>query len=86
MKVRIHPFLLDITKGEKLVEIEAKNVGECLTSLRARFPGISELLNKLGESGLIVLYLNGLAIYPDELNYPVKNSDELLIGVIAPGG
>ncbi len=86
VKVRIHPLLLDLTRGEQMIETEGENVGECLNSLRAHFPGISQLLDKLGEAGLIAIFLNDLSIYADELDHPVRDGDELAIGVIPLGG
>ena len=88
VKVRIHPFLIHFTGGQEMVEVRGKTVGQCLDSLEARFPGLkSQLFDKRGQlHGYVEIYVNEQTTYPEELNYPVNDGDELTILFMAAGG
>jgi molybdopterin converting factor small subunit len=67
------------------VEVEGKNVNQCLESLWKRFPELkSQLFDKQGKLfSDIGIFLNNENAYP---NQPVKDSDELSIIVPIGGG
>jgi molybdopterin converting factor small subunit len=35
---RIHPLLQDIVHGQAIVEVEGRNLGECLADLEKKYP------------------------------------------------
>jgi molybdopterin converting factor small subunit len=88
VKIRMHPFYLDLVDGNEVVEVEGKNVRECLAALVKRYPGVkAELMDKYGQlRNFVEVYCNGESTYPEELDYPVSDGDELDIVVIATGG
>ncbi|MBC7347910.1 MAG: MoaD/ThiS family protein [Clostridia bacterium] len=88
VKIRMHPFFQHLVDGQETIEVEGKNVGQCLTSLVSRFPGLkAELFDKRGQlRSYIEIYLNNESTYPEELNHRVADGDELSIVVMAVGG
>ncbi len=88
VKVKVPFSLLHLADGQSTVEVEGKNVGECLRYLQMKFPNIkSELFDKQGKlHDIFEVYLNRVAVYPEGLNHPVKDNDELIIIRIIAGG
>ena len=60
-KVRIPTPLRKLTNNEELVEVNASTIGEAITELQGRFPGIKERL--LDETGAVRRFVN---IYVNE--------------------
>ncbi|MCR4419807.1 MAG: MoaD family protein [Clostridia bacterium] len=88
VRIRVHPFYVEKVGGQEVVEVEGKNVGECLNVLLKRYPAIREdLFDKNGQlRNHVEVYVNGQPTYPEELKYPVSDGDELDIVVIATSG
>ena len=87
----IDPFLQEFTGGVDTTKVTGNTVGECLDSLEYHFPGIKKKLGK--EQGLefnlfpdILVCVNSIVLDQRELNTPVKDGDEVAIGIIAFGG
>jgi molybdopterin synthase sulfur carrier subunit len=88
-KVRIPTPLRKLTNNEELVEVEAATVGEAITELQTRFPGIKERL--LDDNGAVRRFVN---VYVNEedirflqnQNTPIKNGDEISIIPAIAGG
>ncbi len=88
VKVNIHPSLTYMTGGQNLVEVDGRNVGECLDALVSKFPEMKDwLYAKNGKlNGTIEIYVNSKSSYPEELAMPVKDGDQLHIVAIIIGG
>ena len=88
-KVRIPTPLRKLTNNEELVEINAANVGDAITELQARFPGIGErLVDEKGEVRRFVnVYVNEEDIrFLKNRETPLKDGDEISIIPAIAGG
>jgi MoaD family protein len=88
IKILLHPFFYEIAGGEETVEVEGKNVNECLANLVSRFPGLEKELFEKGRKlhKYIEIFINGKTTYPHELAYLVRDGDELSIILLVAGG
>lgn len=86
VRVEIGMGFLDLTEGERTVEVSGDNVFECLKCVKEKYPKFSALLEKIGETSLLVICLNDSIIYPDEIDHPVREGDVIRISAIAAGG
>ena len=88
-KVRIPTPLRKLTNNEEIVEINAATIGEAITELQGRYPGIKERL--LDESGGVRRFVN---VYVNEedirflqnQNTELKDGDEISIIPAIAGG
>jgi molybdopterin converting factor small subunit len=78
----------ELADNQGVIEVDGKNVGECLTDLIRKFPGLSESLfdNHGRFFKYIEIFVNGKTAFPNELNFPVKEGDELSILMLLAGG
>jgi molybdopterin converting factor small subunit len=87
-RIRIHPLLQDLAYGQEVVEVEGKNVGECLADLERKFPGMDEFIferkGKLLQN--VEIFINGETASPNELTASVKDGDEISILMLLSGG
>ena len=87
--VRIPPVLRANAGGNKQVDVDGATVGEVLTELIRRYPGLqSQLLTDDGELNRFVnVYLNDQDIrYLQERGTPVEARDTLIILPAMAGG
>jgi MoaD family protein len=88
-KVRIPTPLRKLTNNEELVEVTASNVGDAISQLQARFPGIKERL--LDEQGAIRRFVN-VYVNEEDIRFlqnqqtPLKAGDEISIIPAIAGG
>ncbi len=88
MSIKVHsgPLLSRYTDSQEMIEVDGETVGECLNNLAERFPKL-ELFDKNGKLlDYFGIYVNGENAYPNELDLPVKDGDELSIVLIIAGG
>jgi molybdopterin synthase sulfur carrier subunit len=88
-KVRIPTPLRKLTNNEEMVEVNAKNVGEAITELQSRYPGIQErLMDEKGEVRRFVnVYVNEEDIrFLKNQQTPLKDGDEISIIPAIAGG
>ena len=88
-KVRIPTPLRKLTNNEELVEVNAGTVGEAITELQSRFPGIQErLVDEKGEVRRFVnVYVNEEDIrFLKNKQTPLKDGDEVSIIPAIAGG
>ena len=88
-KVLIPTPLRKLTNNEETVEVNAKSVGEAITELQARFPGIQErLVDEKGEVRRFVnVYVNQEDIrFLKNRETPLKDGDEVSIIPAIAGG
>jgi molybdopterin converting factor small subunit len=80
--------LQDLAQGQEIVEVEGKNVGECLADLERKFPGMDEFIferkGKLLQN--IEIFINGKTVSSNELAASVKDGDEISILMLLSGG
>jgi molybdopterin synthase sulfur carrier subunit len=87
--VRIPTPLRKLTNNEELVQINAATIGEAITELQSRFPGIAErLVDEKGEVRRFVnVYVNEEDIrFLQNKNTPLKDGDEISIIPAIAGG
>jgi molybdopterin synthase sulfur carrier subunit len=88
-KVRIPTPLRKLTNNEEMVEVNARNVGEAITELQLRYPGIQErLVDEKGEVRRFVnVYVNEEDIrFLKNQHTPLKDGDEISIIPAIAGG
>jgi molybdopterin synthase sulfur carrier subunit len=87
--VRIPTPLRKLTNNEELVQVDAATIGEAITELQSRFPGIGErLIDEKGEVRRFVnVYVNEEDIrFLQNKNTPLKDGDEISIIPAIAGG
>lgn len=88
-KVLIPTPLRKLTNNEETVEVNAKSVGEAITELQARFPGIQERL--VDEKGDVRRFVN-VYVNQEDIRFlknretPLKDGDEISIIPAIAGG
>ena len=88
-KVRIPTPLRKLTNNEELVEVKASTIGEAITELQSRYPGIQErLIDEKGEVRRFVnVYVNEEDIrFLKNKETPLKDGDEISIIPAIAGG
>ena len=88
-KVRIPTPLRKLTNNEELVEVHAATIGEVITELQTRYPGIGErLVDEKGEVRRFVnVYVNEEDIrFLQNQQTPLKDGDEVSIIPAIAGG
>ena len=88
-KVRIPTPLRKLTNNEELVEVNAATIGEAITELQSRYPGIGErLMDEKGEVRRFVnVYVNEEDIrFLKNKQTPLKDGDEISIIPAIAGG
>jgi len=89
IKIRIHPNLFGFTNDVESAQVKGSTVGECFEELVKQFPGLEKgLFDK--QSGKILpiydIWVNDESSYPEELDKPVKDGDELYITTVIADG
>ena len=88
-KVLIPTPLRKLTNNEETVEVNARSVGEAITELQARFPGIQERL--VDEKGDVRRFVN-VYVNQEDIRFlknretPLKDGDEISIIPAIAGG
>ncbi|HXG46364.1 MAG TPA: MoaD/ThiS family protein [Methylomirabilota bacterium] len=88
-KVRIPTPLRKLTHDEEVVEVNASTIGEAITELQARYPGIKERL--IDENGAIRRFVN-VYVNEEDIRFlqnqqtPLKPGDEVSIIPAIAGG
>ena len=88
-KIRIPTPLRKLTNNEEIVEVKAATIGEAITELQTRYPGIKErLIDDNGEVRRFVnVYVNEEDIcFLQNQQTPLKEGDEVSIIPAIAGG
>jgi sulfur-carrier protein len=88
-KVRIPTPLRKLTNNEEIIEVDSATIGEAITELQTRYPGIRErLVDDKGEVRRFVnVYVNEEDIrFLQNQNTPLKDGDEISIIPAIAGG
>ena len=88
IKIKVPPTYYRLTENNAAVEVEGKNVVQCLEHLVSQFPEINSVLfDKRGNLlNYVNIYVNGKSAYPNELSHSVINQDEIQIALVIGGG
>ncbi|MFB3886782.1 MAG: MoaD/ThiS family protein [Thermodesulfobacteriota bacterium] len=88
VKIHIHTTHRQLTNGLEVVPAEGNTVGECLSDLVRKFPGMEKALfaKKDQLHNTVEIYLNHASAYPNELAKPVKDGDDIHLLVMLAGG
>ena len=88
-KVRIPTPLRKLTNNEEVVEVSASTIGDAISELQTRYPGIKERL--VDESGAVRRFVN-VYVNEEDIRFlqnqetPLKNTDEISIIPAIAGG
>ena len=86
IKIHTSPLFAYYVDNQDIVEVNGKTIGECLKNLVAQFPNL-KMFDKEGNLySYIYISVNGEDAYPNELEKPVKDGDELVITPMISGG
>ena len=79
---------VSMTGDTKEVELEGSTVGECLGDLVEKYPSLKpDLFNKSGKlHNDIIISVNKKMTYPNQLDRPVEEGDQIAISVLIGGG
>lgn len=89
IKVRIPTPLRKLTNNEEIVEVEARTIGETISKLQSRYPGIQERL--IDENGEIRRFVN-VYVNEEDIRFlknqetEIKDGDEVSIIPAIAGG
>ena len=88
VKVRVSLYLRRFTDEKEYLEVAGDTPLECLHDLGLQFPAIKRCLyDKWGDlRSELQLFVNGQIVNTNELNTPLKQSDELFLLVAIGGG
>ena len=88
VRVHIHKTHRQFTNGMEVVETAGRTVGECLSDLIRRFPGMEKAIFAKKDKllNIVEVYLNHSSAYPNELAKPVKDGDEIHLVLMLAGG
>ena len=88
IKVNLYKTHMQHTDGKEAVEVDGSTVGECLKKLVSDYPGLEkEIFDQKGKIvSVLEVYLNDSSAYPNELEKPVKDGDEIHLLPMLAGG
>ncbi len=88
-KVRIPTPLRKLTNNEEIVEVNAASVGEAITQLQTRYPGIKE---RLVDETAAIRRFDNVYVNEEDIRFlqnqetPLKGTDEISIIPAIAGG
>jgi molybdopterin synthase sulfur carrier subunit len=88
-KVRIPTPLRKLTNNEEIVEVDGATIGDAITELQTRYPGIKERL--VDEKGEVRRFVN-VYVNEEDIRFlqnqatPLKDGDEVSIIPAIAGG
>lgn len=88
-KIRIPTPLRKLTNNEEVVEVDGATIGDAITELQSRYPGIKERL--LDEKGEVRRFVN-VYVNEEDIRFlqnqatPLKDGDEVSIIPAIAGG
>ena len=89
VKVRIPTPLRKLTNNEEVIEVDSKTIGEAITELQSRYPGIQERL--IDENGAVRRFVN-VYVNEEDIRFlenqetPLNDGDEVSIIPAIAGG
>jgi molybdopterin converting factor small subunit len=88
INVKISSIMRQDANWKEIIEVEGSTPMECTDNLVKKYPGIRRwIYDKKGDMWpRLQYYVNNEIIYPQELNNPLKEGDELFILLNIGGG
>ena len=89
VKVRIPTPLRKLTNNEEVIEVDSSTIGEAITELQSRYPGIQERL--IDEDGAVRRFVN-VYVNEEDIRFlqnqdtPLNDGDEVSIIPAIAGG
>jgi hypothetical protein len=87
-KINLPVFLQAYTDNRETMEVDGRNVGECLAVVMKAHPDIRKMLvdDKGKLHSYVGVYINGQDAFPGEMARPVKEGDEIHVLYALGGG
>lgn len=87
-EINLPQFLQPDADNMKVAEVDGSTVGECLDDLVKQFPRLEPMLFDKNRKlfSYLDVFINRKSAYPEELDRPVADGDELHIINIILGG
>ncbi len=87
-RIVIPSYLRPYTGDTEIVEVNGSIVSECLDQLVKQFPNVEKMLftNRGKLHGYVGIYVNGEDAFPEGLDKPLKDGDELHVIYMIGGG
>ncbi len=86
--VYLHSDMYYKAENNRTFDATGKTVGECISQLVARYPGVGELV--FDENGrlksFVEIWVNRQASFPEGLEKPVNDGDEIHLLFMIAGG
>jgi molybdopterin converting factor small subunit len=92
VKINIPSYFQYFTSGNNVVEVDGDSIIGCLKELAEKYPEIGKLLfNSEGELfnhtlNQVAVFINGVAIHPDEMTSEVNDGDVVDLTYVILGG
>ena len=87
MSIRVNiPLSNHLTEGISVTEVNGSTVAECLKQMEKQFPRFIPFSKDGKLLASFSIYVNGESVYPEELDKPVKDGDELSVLLMLSGG
>jgi len=88
VRLAMHPYFAEHVDGNRTIEVQGTDIGECLAALARHYPAIEKkLFAKNGTlRGYLEIYVNGKSTFPKELAHPITDGDEIRFIVFGAGG
>lgn len=92
VKINIPSYFQYFTSDNNVVEVADNSVIGCLRELAEHYPGIKKLIfDSEGELlyqslNHVAVFVNGIAIHPEELSSKVNDGDEMDLTYVILGG
>ncbi len=88
VKIHIHTTHQQFTNGQEAVPVTGNTVGECLNQLIRQYPNMEQALfgkkNQLLNN--VEILVNQTSAYPQELQKPVQDGDDIYLLLMLSGG
>ena len=88
VEMHISSYFTPYTNNQQIVQVNGRNVDECLNDLAEQFPALKQAL--FDKKGKLYhhydVFINGESVYPNVQSAPVKDGDKLNIVWIIQGG
>jgi sulfur-carrier protein adenylyltransferase/sulfurtransferase len=88
VKINLLASLLKFTGGDQGIEVEGNTVGQCIDRFVEKYPASGPALfdQNARIRGYIDIYVNGQNAFPEMLDSPVKDRDEIYLSIAIRGG
>ena len=86
--IKVYAILDKYTNREQVIVVDGSTVGQCLARLVEKYPTMKQaLFDKNGKLlSYINVYVNRKRPYPELLDKPAKDGDNILLAVAIGGG